>query len=231
MKNFIINSFILREKNSLLDMYNYIFQRYNKYVKIQEIIPHLTTFVKNNIIFYQDTNYILTEKGNVVLNDHKYYYSKVIYIFFNRFNRFNKFNKFNEFNDKKFQMKEVREEQQSMRRHLIANKEHTCIICDKKLPLCLLETAHLKPRCLLNAIEKNDKNVVEFMCRYCHSLYDKGFLAVKSDGTLRVSLLLNNYDLNYQKNKTIVSFNSYNQKYFLFHYNYIYKTGVEINVF
>jgi hypothetical protein len=128
-------------------------------------------------------------------------------------------------------MKEVREEQQSMRRHLVANKEHTCIICDKKLPLCLLETAHLKPRCLLNAIEKNDKNVVEFMCRYCHSLYDKGFLAVKSDGTLRVSLLLNNYDLNYQNNKTIVSFNSYNQNYFLFHYNYIYKTGTEINVF
>jgi hypothetical protein len=216
MKNFIINSFILREKNSLLDMYNYIFQRYNKSVKVQEIIPHLTTFVKNNIIFYQDTNYILTEKGNVVLNDHKYYYSKVIYNFFN---------------NKNFQLKEVREEQQSMRRHLLANKEHTCIICDKRLPLCLLETAHLKPRCLLNAIEKNDKNVVEFMCRYCHSLYDKGFLAVKSDGTLRVSLLLNNYDLNYQNNKTIVSFNSYNQNYFLFHYNYIYKTGTEINVF
>jgi hypothetical protein len=176
----------------------------------------LTTFVKNNIIFYQDTNYILTEKGNVVLNDHKYYYSKVIYKFFN---------------NKKYQLKEVREEQQSMRRHLIANKEHTCIICDKKLPLCLLETAHLKPRCLLNAIEKNDKNVVEFMCRYCHSLYDKGFLAVKSDGTLRVSLLLNNYDLNYQKDKEIISFNSLNQKYFLFHYNYIYKSDVEINVF
>ena len=221
MKNFIINSFILKGKNSLLDMYNYIHLRYNKSVKVQEIIPHLTTFVKNNIIFYQDTNYILTEKGNVVLNDHKYYYSKIIYKFFNKFNKFN---------NKKFQLKEVREEQQSMRRHLVANKEHTCIICDKRLPLCLLETAHLKPRCLLKTIEKNDKNVVEFMCRYCHSLYDNGFLAVNNNGALRVSLLLNNYDLNYQNNKTIVSYNSLNQKYFLFHYNYIYKTGVEINV-
>jgi len=34
-----------------------------------------------------------------------------------------------------------------------------CIICEKKLPLCLLETAHLKPRCLLNNNEKIDKNI------------------------------------------------------------------------
>ena len=103
-----------------------------------------------------------------------------------------------------------------------------CIICDKKLPLCLLETAHLKPRCILNDNDKNDKNIVEFMCRYCHSLYDNGFLAV-CNGLLQVSTFINQYDLNYNKNKPISYYNLYNEKYFIFHYNYIYNSGVSNN--
>ena len=96
-------------------------------------------------------------------------------------------------------------------------------MCDKKLPLCLLETAHLKPRCILNMNEIHDNNIVEFMCRYCHNLYDNGFLAV-NNGLLEVSTIINNYDL-YYEHKQINCFNSNNKKYFMFHYNYIYKIG------
>ena len=97
-----------------------------------------------------------------------------------------------------------------------------CIICEKKLPLCLLETAHLKPRCILNNNDKNDKNIVEFMCRYCHNLYDNGFLTVYK-GLLQVSTFINQYDLHYYNNKQIHHYNLRNKKYFIFHYNNIYK--------
>ena len=42
----------------------------------------------------------------------------------------------------------------------------------------------------------NDINVVEFMCSYCHKLYDNGFLSVHN-GLLQVSTFINNYDLQY----------------------------------
>ena len=100
-----------------------------------------------------------------------------------------------------------------------------CIICEKKLPLCLLETAHLKPRCILDINTKNDKNIVEFMCRYCHNLYDNGFLAVYK-GFLQVSTFINQYDLHYNNKKQISCYNLQNEKYFIFHYNYIYKMGI-----
>jgi hypothetical protein len=32
-------------------------------------------------------------------------------------------------------------EQKQLRQYLITNKQPICIFCDKKLPLCLLETA------------------------------------------------------------------------------------------
>ena len=93
-------------------------------------------------------------------------------------------------------------------------------MCDKHLPLCLLETAHLKPRCLLNSNEMNDNNIVEFMCRYCHNLYDNGYLGLYN-GLLHVSSFIDNYDLQYNKNTLIVYYNILNKKYFNFHYNYI----------
>jgi len=36
-----------------------------------------------------------------------------------------------------------------------------CIICEKKLTIMLLETAHLKPRCLLNNNEKMGLHNIE----------------------------------------------------------------------
>ena len=83
------------------------------------------------------------------------------------------------------------------------------------MPLCLLETAHLKPRYLLNNNEKNDNNVVEFMCRFCHKLYDDGYLGISILGLLCVSSDITkiNYDLEYNEKdrytRTLISPRTY----------------------
>jgi hypothetical protein len=212
MKDYIINSFILQDNNTLIDIYNYIKIRYDKSVEINDIKTELIKLTKNNIIFLHNINYKLSKEGNVILNDHKYYYSKKIIKFYQKYKK----------HHITYELREIRQEQQRLRNYLISNKKQMCIICEKKLPLCLLETAHLKPRCILNNIEKNDNNIVEFMCRYCHNLYDNGFLAVYK-GLLQVSTIINQYDLQYNKNKQIPYYNLQNETYFMFHYNDIYK--------
>jgi hypothetical protein len=214
MKDYIINSFILQDKNTLEDLYNYIKFRYNNEIEINEIKQKLTKLIKNNIIFLHNKNYELSEEGKVILNDHKYYYSRIIYNFYKKYSK----------NSKKYELREIRKEQQKLREYLICNKKQICIICDKKLPLCLLETAHLKPRCILNKNEINDINIVEFMCRYCHNLYDNGFLSVYN-GILQISEFINKYDLEYAENKQIDYYNLQNDKYFMFHYKYIFKNS------
>ena len=184
-------------------------------VEINDIKIELIQLIKNNIMFLTNNNYILSKEGNIILDDHKYYYSKIILKFCEKYNK----------THKRYELKETRQEQQLLRNFLIDNKQHICIICEKKLPLCLLETAHLKPRCILNNEEKNDTNVVEFMCRYCHNLYDNGFLSIYK-GLLHVSKLLIQYDLHYNKDKVIPYYNLHNKKYFIFHHSYIYKKGI-----
>jgi hypothetical protein len=215
MKDYIINSFMFKNNNSLFFIYNYIKMRYDKNIEIKYVKTILLNLIKKGIVFYynQNQNYGLTHEGLVVLNDHKYYYSKIIINFFKKYKKYD---------DKKYELKEIRKEQQSMRTFLINNKPQMCIICDKTLPLCLLETAHIKPRCILNYTEIIDNHVVELMCRYCHSLYDNGFLSV-NNGLLCVSSIMDNYGLQYNSNKIISSYNLHNEKYFNFHYKYIYR--------
>jgi hypothetical protein len=215
INSYIINSFILRDNNTLEDIYNYIQHRYNSSVKIDDIKKELNKLIKNKILVLHNKTYMLSEEGNVILNDHKFYYSRIIINFYKKYSK----------TRRKYGLIEIRQEQQTLRNYLISNKQHICIICDKKLPLCLLETAHLKPRCILNNNEKNDKNIVEFMCTYCHKLYDNGLIAVYK-GLLQVSTSITQYDLHYDKNKIIPYYNLQNEKYFIFHYNYIYKMGV-----
>ena len=212
-KNHIINSFFLKDTNTLNCIYNYIKLRYDKTVEKNNIKNELFQLIKHNIIILNNKTYSLTNEGNIILCDHKYYYSKIIIKFCKKYNK----------NHKKYELREIRKEQQQLRNYLISNKLHICIICDKMLPLCLLETAHIKPRCILDNNEINDKNVVEFMCRYCHNLYDNGFLSI-CDGLLQVSSIINTYDLQYSINKKIKNYNLNNAKYFNFHYKCIYKT-------
>ena len=215
MKNYIINSFILQQKNTIDNIYEYIKSRYDKSVKLSNIKIEISEMVKKRILFFNNNIYELTNEGYVILNDHTYYYSRIIIRFFRKYNK----------NQKIYTLKEIRIEQQTLRRYLIKNKEQKCILCDKHLPLCLLETAHLKPRCLLNSSEIKDNNIVEFMCRYCHNLYDNGYLGLYN-GLLYVSPIINNYDLDYNKNTLIIHYNIDNKIYFNFHYKYIYKMGI-----
>ena len=82
MKDYIINSFILQDINSLLDIYNYIKWRYMMSVNITQIKQNILNLIKNNILFLYNNKYELSKEGKVILNDHKYYYSKIIITFY-----------------------------------------------------------------------------------------------------------------------------------------------------
>lgn len=171
-------------------------------------------YIKNNIIFFDDNLYYLTDKGNIVLQDNKYYNSVIIYNFLKKC--ISKKRLF-----RKFQLKEIRTEQCKLRDYLISNYQNICILCDKKLPLNLLETAHLKPRYILTLPEINDNNIVALMCRYCHKLYDDGMLGVRA-GILHLATELTNYDLEYPILKKVKFFNPNNEKYFKYHFEKIF---------
>jgi hypothetical protein len=113
--------------------------------------------------------------------------------------------------------------QNRLREFLIKNKNHECIICDKRLPLCLLEAAHLKPLSILSKREENNYNIVEFMCRYCHTLYDRGLIGVNNSVLEKSDKLnLTNYDLVIEEKKIIKAFNDINFEFFDYHYSKIY---------
>jgi len=209
----IINSFIINVTMNVEEIYNYINYRYGNSIEITEVKTEISKLIRNKLINCKNDKYTLTQEGNVVLNDQKLYHARIIIKFYKKYRK----------DSKKYALKEVRTEQSRLRNYLINNKDHKCIICNKFLPLCLLETAHLKPRCLLKLPEKEDNNVCEFMCRYCHKLYDSGFLGI-CDGLLKVSpnLIADGYDLNYTENELINCYNERNKLYFDFHYKNIF---------
>ena len=209
----IINSFIINKIMQLEEIYNYVNFRYDNSIQITGVKTEISKLIRRKLISFKNEKYMLTPEGNVVLDDQKLYHVRIIVKFYKKYRK----------DSKKFALKEVRTEQSRLRNNLINNKEHKCVLCCKFLPLCLLETAHLKPRCLLKASEKDDNNVCEFMCRYCHKLYDSGFLGV-CKGLLKVSqkLIKNGYDLNYQENEIVNCYNERNKHYFDFHYKNIF---------
>ena len=113
--------------------------------------------------------------------------------------------------------------QNRLREFLIKHKSHECIICNKRLPLCLLEAAHLKPLSILTKKEEHNYNIVEFMCRYCHTLYDHGLIGVNNSILEKSKLLcLDNHDLIIDEKKTIKAYNNINQIFFDYHYSKIF---------
>lgn len=206
--------FILQSENTFQDIYKYTKSRYKNSISVKELKHNVKLLTKKKILFFHEADnlYTLSCRGNIVLNDHILYYSQIIVRFFRKYCKYHR----------KYVLKAIRKEQKCLRNFLVFNKDPKCIICDKNLPLCLLETAHLKPRYLTNYNEKKDTNNVAFFCRYCHSLYDNGLIAVLN-GLLLVSPLLNDYDLNYSSNKRIYSYNSNNMIYFDYHFKNIFK--------
>lgn len=212
LQNAIINIFIFLEKIEKNIINEYLIKKY-KNIQIEKLKKIINLLIKQKYLFSHDNYYYLTEKGKIVLIDNIIYHKRIIVRFFRKIYI------------KYFKLKEIRIEQKKLRNFLLKNKPQKCIICDKFLPTCLLETAHLKPRFLLNFQEKNDYNIVEFMCRYCHSLYDNGYIAVNNGHLFISNFLKNNYstEFDFMDNKTILSSNQLNYKYFNFHLKYIFK--------
>lgn len=212
MDNYIINSFIYTNTNSFNDIFFYV-KRYFCSIDKKILNNKLKFLIKKFLLVEKNNSYFLTKNGNIILNDNIYYNSRIIRNFIKKYSKIYK----------TYELKEIRKEQKTLRKYLIETKKPICIICDKYLPLDLLETAHLKPRCILDNTELNDVNNVEFMCRYCHKLYDSGFITIRNSKLIVSKLLMGkNYDLTFNNNK-IKAFNILNEPYFNFHYNYIFK--------
>jgi len=217
MDEYIINSFIFKEINYTEDIFKYTLSHSNNlYITINEIQKHISRLIKTTIIITADSGFKLTAKGQTVLETNTIYYQRILYRFFRRFTSSKNYIKY-------FELKEKRLEQNYLRTNLIKTREHKCILCDKYLPLCLLETAHLKPRCIITTTDLYNNNIVEFMCRYCHTLYDNGFLSITNSILHISSELTADFDLSYTTDKKIITYNSQNAAFFEFHFKTIFR--------
>ena len=210
--DYIINSFYFRESSDINLIFGYV-KNFIEKIDKKKLKLKLNNLMRKNILKIENNKYVLTNKGLVIMRDNFNYYSNIV----------RKFILKRCILKKKYNLIEYRTEQHRLRKFLIENKEHKCVICDKKLPLCLLETAHLKPRKdLMNIGELLDSNIVNFFCVYCHKLYDYGYICVE-DGRLKVSESLKNWeDLNYEDGKAIYIFDDKNRIYFDYHMKIVF---------
>jgi len=210
--DYIINSFYFREFSDINLIFGYV-KNFIEKIDKKKLKLKLNNLMRKNILKIENNKYVLTNKGLVIMRDNFNYYSNIV----------RKFILKRCILKKKYNLIEYRTEQHRLRKFLIENKEHKCVICDKKLPLCLLETAHLKPRKdLMNIGELLDSNIVNFFCVYCHKLYDYGYISVE-DGRLKVSESLKNWeDLNYEDGKAIYIFDDKNRIYFDYHMKIVF---------
>ncbi len=208
MENTIILAFNFYN-NSFNDIFNYC----NRFIDNSKKVVHkyINDLVKNKML---SDNYILTNDGKYILNQLNIYYQRII---------INSYRKYKIKSDKKYALKEIRLEQQNLRNHLILNCSNVCAFCEKKLPYFLLETAHIKPRCLLNNHDKNNYNNVIFLCRLCHVIFDKGYLSIFNNELLISDKLnISKYDLPVYTKKRF--FMKKQQIFFDFHYKFIYNS-------
>ncbi len=208
MENAIILSFNFYNNPSFDDIFKYC-NRFKYYSK-KLVKKYIKKLVKNNILI---NNYILTDDGKYILNQLNIFYKRIIVNFYK---------KYKIKSDKKYALKEIRLEQQQLRNYLISNCPNICSFCGKKLPYFLLETAHIKPRCLLNYGDKNNYNNVILLCRLCHVIFDRGYISIYNNKLLVSDKLnISEYDLPLYTKKT--SFIKEQKTFFDFHYKFIYK--------
>jgi predicted restriction endonuclease len=205
------NTIILSFNFNTEQIFNTIFIYCNRFTDISklDLNKSINKLIRNNIII-NINNYELTDEGKYMLNQLNIYYKRIIIAFYK---------KYKIKSDKKYALKEIRIEQQNLRNHLMSNYPNVCMFCDKKLPYFLLETAHIKPRCLLNYNDRKNYNNVIFLCRLCHVIFDKGFIAVfNSQLLVSDKLKILDYDLPKYKNCLDVK---EKKIFFDFHYNFI----------
>ncbi len=117
----------------------------------------------------------------------------------------------------------TRPEHAKLRQYLINHKDSNCLICKRKFPIYLLECSHIKPRSLASNCERHDYNIVNWMCRICHKIYDKGDIGIKNSVIYKKCYLdkYTNLGLNQCK---FVDFKEYirSKKYFDYHFKNIF---------
>lgn len=77
-----------------------------------------------------------------------------------------------------------RVEQQYLRAALLEGSDHRCAMCHREVPENLLVAGHIKPRRACTEVErKNSPAIAMLICLLgCDSLYEKGLIAVDSNG-------------------------------------------------
>ena len=103
---------------------------------------------------------------------------------------------------------------------------HHCSMCLKKYPLCLLDTAHLKPRYTMSSEQLRDLNNIEFMCKICHNLYDNGNISIDTKYKIVADSEIIHYtqlDIISHIGKIYSKVNMYNSEYLLWHYKNIFR--------
>lgn len=209
MDNYIILSFIYNDKQ----IFNNIFIYCNRFEKISksELNKYINNLIKNNIIIDIGNKLELSIEGKYRLNILIIYYKRKIVEFYKTKT------------NKKYALKVIRKEQTKLRNYLIENHPNICLFCDKKLPYFLLETAHIKPRCLLKSNELLDYNNVILLCRFCHIMFDRGLLGIHNNKLLiSPNINLSEYDLPKYKENIKISDN--NKCFFEYHYKFIYNS-------
>lgn len=100
-----------------------------------------------------------------------------------------------------------------------------CSMCLQKLPHELLDTSHLKPRYSLHYDELKNIENVQFFCKMCHSIYDRGYISVNKSGIIESDNKINQYNLSINKEiGNLYSKYSSNNSHFLdWHYLNIFK--------
>jgi predicted restriction endonuclease len=100
-----------------------------------------------------------------------------------------------------------------------------CSMCLNKLPAELLDTSHLKPRYSLTTNEFKNIENVQFFCKMCHSIYDRGYIGVNKSGIIESNNKIDQFNLSIIKEiGNIYSKYSNNNSYFLeWHYLNIFK--------
>jgi len=122
----------------------------------------------------------------------------------------------------------TRPEAKYLRKKLIQNyeKDHGfcfCSICVEKMPLELLDVSHLCPRNTISANLIREIDNVEFMCKNCHSLWDRGLISVNNNGIITLKNDIFNYSIFHNLvGKYYSRYSSKNHNYILWHFNNIF---------
>jgi predicted restriction endonuclease len=124
----------------------------------------------------------------------------------------------------------LRPEYAKFRKYLVKKYIHEyggchCSMCLNRLPLELLDMAHLKPRYILNLDEIKNIENVQFLCKMCHSIYDRGYVSVNNVGIIESNNSIKNYTLPIlnQVGKIYSKYSNYNSQFLEWHYMNIFK--------